>query len=255
MMIAALNVFTPLLPQAHAAVIDDKVAQAIAQNSSAATMQDLIQLNNDLKQGNKDALWNLLVKNAVGRTGNNAVATVAANNAVATVPADNALATVAANIAGSTDMGALKTAIQQQVVQTLSAKVGPYQNGLGLLTELFQKSNLSPLAAEQNNNLAGAPANYRRVLDMTATAYAPGPMDNGKWGNLTHLGGLVRDGVAAVDPKVIPLGTKLWIEGYGEAVAEDTGGAIKGNRIDLAFDNRQQALDYGIKNVKVYVLN
>ena len=68
------------------------------------------------------------------------------------------------------------------------------------------------------------------------------------------MGGKVRKGVAAVDPTVIPMGTKLWIEGYGEAIAEDQGSAIKGNRIDLAFNNRSEALDYGIQPVKVYVL-
>ena len=90
---------------------------------------------------------------------------------------------------------------------------------------------------------------------MTATAYAPGPLDNGKWNNLTYMGGTVQHGVAAVDPRVIPMGTKLWVEGYGEAIAEDQGSAIKGNRIDLAFDKRNDALDYGIQNVKIYVLN
>lgn len=40
----------------------------------------------------------------------------------------------------------------------------------------------------------------------------------------------------AVDPKVIPLGSKVWVEGYGEAIAGDTGGAIKGNRIDILLD-------------------
>jgi len=89
---------------------------------------------------------------------------------------------------------------------------------------------------------------------MTATAYAPGALDNGKWGNLTYMGGKVRKGVAAVDPDVIPMGTRLWIEGYGEAVAEDQGSAIQGNRIDLAFNNRSEALNYGIQRVKAYVL-
>ncbi|MDD4600596.1 MAG: 3D domain-containing protein, partial [Negativicutes bacterium] len=84
---------------------------------------------------------------------------------------------------------------------------------------------------------------------------APGPLDNGKWNNLTYVGGIVQKGVVAVDPKIIPMGTKLWVEGYGQAVAEDQGSAIKGNRIDLAFNDRQEAIDYGIQNVKVYVLN
>ncbi|HLQ72891.1 MAG TPA: ubiquitin-like domain-containing protein [Bacillota bacterium] len=61
--------------------------------------------------------------------------------------------------------------------------------------------------------------------------------------------------VIAVDPSVIPLGSRVWVEGYGEAVAGDTGGAIKGNRIDVHVPNRQAALSFGRKQVRVKVLN
>ena len=67
-------------------------------------------------------------------------------------------------------------------------------------------------------------------------------------------------GVVAVDPSVIPLGTKLYIEAedgswrYGYAVAGDTGGNIRGNRIDLFFDSRAEALQFGRKQARVYVL-
>lgn len=58
----------------------------------------------------------------------------------------------------------------------------------------------------------------------------------------------------AVDPKVIPLGTKVWVEGYGYAVAGDTGGAIKGNKIDVFIPTQSQALKWGRKNVKIKIL-
>lgn len=61
--------------------------------------------------------------------------------------------------------------------------------------------------------------------------------------------------VIAVDPSVIPLGTKVWVEGYGYAVAGDTGGAIKGNRIDLFMSSKSQAYDFGRKKVRIKVLN
>lgn len=100
---------------------------------------------------------------------------------------------------------------------------------------------------------------YSKKLDIKATAYAPGPHDNGKWGDLTHIGTKVRPGVIAVDPKVIPLGSKVYVEfedGHGSyAVAEDTGGAIKGNRVDIAMWTVAEAYDFGIQNVKVYVLD
>lgn len=61
--------------------------------------------------------------------------------------------------------------------------------------------------------------------------------------------------VVAVDPNVIPLGTKLYIDGYGYAVAADTGGAIKGQRIDLFFKDNSDALKWGRRTVKVKVLD
>ena len=57
----------------------------------------------------------------------------------------------------------------------------------------------------------------------------------------------------AVDPKVIPLGSKVWVEGYGEAIAGDTGGAIKGNRIDILLGS-DSAQKWGRKTVKVKIL-
>jgi 3D (Asp-Asp-Asp) domain-containing protein len=106
---------------------------------------------------------------------------------------------------------------------------------------------------------SGIPANYEKVLDITATAYAPGPLDNDQWGDKTYLGTTIRPGVVAVDPKVIPLGSRLYVQypdGHGEyAVAEDTGGAIKGNRIDIAMMDRGNATEFGIKPVKVYVVS
>ncbi|HSI67458.1 MAG TPA: 3D domain-containing protein, partial [Planococcus sp. (in: firmicutes)] len=61
--------------------------------------------------------------------------------------------------------------------------------------------------------------------------------------------------VIAVDPSVIPLGSKVWVEGYGNAIAGDTGGAIKGNKIDLFMPDRSDALAFGRKQVKVKILN
>lgn len=106
---------------------------------------------------------------------------------------------------------------------------------------------------------AGIPENYKQVLDIKATAYAPGPHDNDQWGDKTFLGTQIRPGVVAVDPSIIPLGSRVYIQypdGHGEyAVAEDTGGAIKGNRIDIAMRTVSKAEDFGIQNVKVYVID
>ncbi|MEH7743448.1 LysM peptidoglycan-binding domain-containing protein [Neobacillus drentensis] len=61
--------------------------------------------------------------------------------------------------------------------------------------------------------------------------------------------------VIAVDPSVIPLGSKVYVEGYGEAVAGDTGGAIKGNRIDVFIPSEEDAIDFGVKQLKVTIIN
>lgn len=102
-------------------------------------------------------------------------------------------------------------------------------------------------------------AGAKQVLDVKATAYAPGPHDNDQWGNKTRMGTEIKPGVIAVDPRVIPLGSQVMIkypDGTKEyAVAEDTGGAIKGHRIDIARWTVREAYKFGIKPVRVYVLN
>ena len=65
--------------------------------------------------------------------------------------------------------------------------------------------------------------------------------------------GLRRVGVVAVDPRVIPLGTLLYVEGYGFAIASDIGSAIKGNKIDLCYTTRKEALRFGRKKVRVHI--
>ena len=96
---------------------------------------------------------------------------------------------------------------------------------------------------------------------MVATAYTAGPESTGKSPGMpgygiTYSGMRVRPGVVAVDPRVIPLGTYLYVEGYGYSIAADTGGsAISGNRIDLYMERLADAYNWGRRTVKVYVLN
>ena len=101
------------------------------------------------------------------------------------------------------------------------------------------------------------PISYKAVYTMKATAYTFG--EDG--GNSTATGIRPYRGVVAVDPKVIPLGTKLYIETsdgnyiYGEAIAADTGGAIKGMKIDLFLDTKSEVRSFGRRTVNVYVLD
>lgn len=117
----------------------------------------------------------------------------------------------------------------------------------------LEKSNSETQSGTSSTNGSVSNFNYSQVLVMNATSYTDDPSENGGY-STTRLGTPLRYGVVAVDPRVIPLGTKLYIEGYGYAVAEDTGGAIKGNRIDLCFTNKAQANAFGRRNVKVYIL-
>jgi 3D (Asp-Asp-Asp) domain-containing protein len=98
---------------------------------------------------------------------------------------------------------------------------------------------------------------YSQSIVMNASAYTASELakpGSRRYG-ITASGMKVELGVVAVDPRVIPLGTKLYVEGYGYSIAADTGGAIKGNKIDLYMETRQQALQFGRRNVTVYVLN
>ena len=102
----------------------------------------------------------------------------------------------------------------------------------------------------------GGYASGRRVVVMVATGYTASPAENG--GNRsgrTAIGLRIGHGVVAVDPRFIPLGTRLYIEGYGYAVAADTGGSIKGNRIDLGHDSRGGASRVGRRRVVVHILD
>jgi len=100
------------------------------------------------------------------------------------------------------------------------------------------------------------PARGARMLMMVATAYDPGPRSCGRYASgWTAIGMRAGNGVVAVDPSVIPLGTRLYIEGYGPAVAGDVGRAIRGRRIDLGYDTYREAIAWGRRTVRVYVLD
>lgn len=104
---------------------------------------------------------------------------------------------------------------------------------------------------------SGKSLNYSKKLTVTATAYTASS------GSRTASGRAAQYGVIAVDPKVIPLGTKLYVEStddgktwkYGYCIAGDTGGAIKGNKIDLYYNSQGECVQFGRRSAIVYVLN
>lgn len=111
-------------------------------------------------------------------------------------------------------------------------------------------------------NSRGESISFKKVLVMKATSYTNDVACTGKDGGNTATGTVPKrnsDGskwsTVAVDPKVIPLGTKLWIEGYGYGIAEDVGGAVKGNIIDLFFTaGTEEYRRWHTHKTKVYIL-
>lgn len=106
---------------------------------------------------------------------------------------------------------------------------------------------------------------YVKAMEMVSTAYDLSVESCGKTPDdpeygITRSGTQARRGVVAVDPKVIPLGSRLYVESldgredYGFAVAEDTGGAVKGNIIDLFMETEAEVAAYGKRRVRVYIL-
>lgn len=149
-------------------------------------------------------------------------------------------------VVGLLGMSALTTAV------TEASSIQPVQDATELKTayNVVDSYGYSEKLADQISNL-----NLNRldtgnnVIWMEATGYSR--FDPG-CGDYTATGEFLHYGIAAVDPNVIPLGTNLYVEGYGQALAADTGGAIVGNRIDLAFESHQEALNWGRRGVNVY---
>lgn len=121
---------------------------------------------------------------------------------------------------------------------------------------------ISTLAFPFQTGVGNAPPDgtpVRRVLMMETTAYEAGPASTGKrpgdpgYG-VTASGMRAAYGVVAVDPRVIPFYTRLYIPGYGFAIAADTGSAILGNRVDLFFNTYGEAVQWGRKVLPVYIV-
>ncbi|NLJ99827.1 MAG: DUF348 domain-containing protein [Clostridia bacterium] len=93
----------------------------------------------------------------------------------------------------------------------------------------------------------GTNLRYRKAMTAKVTAYTA-------TGRRTATGTKPRVGTIAVDPRVIPLGTRLYVDGYGYGVAQDTGGSIVGNKIDVFMESQAAARNWGVRTKKVFVL-
>ncbi|MBP0727273.1 DUF348 domain-containing protein [Bacillus sp. RG28] len=106
-----------------------------------------------------------------------------------------------------------------------------------------------------SRSMAAKEPSKGKEMYVEATAYSP---YEGGMSGITATGINVRKNpnikLIAVDPDIIPLGSKVWVEGYGVAIAGDTGGAINGHRIDVLFPTQQDCLKFGRKTIKIRVL-
>jgi 3D (Asp-Asp-Asp) domain-containing protein/uncharacterized protein YabE (DUF348 family) len=148
--------------------------------------------------------------------------------------------TVAFTRAGLTNTAARRSILALRIVRAPRARV--VAEGIGAMTTF---------AAVAQHGIAGTLRLAGSALNMIATAYTASCAGCSGY---TASGVRAGRGVVAVDPRVIPLGTKLYIPGYGTATAGDTGGAIRGNRIDLGFNSNGDAMDFGRRSVTVYVI-
>ena len=105
---------------------------------------------------------------------------------------------------------------------------------------------------EVEPSLAKIEENENYII-MEATAYTKS-IEEGTHRGITRSGTQVSRGTIAVDPRVIPLGTKVYVEGYGHAECLDTGGDIKHNRIDLYMDSKEECFEFGRRDVRVWIV-
>lgn len=170
------------------------------------------------------------------------------------------------------DKGVKKVIQKGKIGQKVIISNVVYENGKeisrNLVSEKFKSQPVKEIIALGTVGVyspsRGGDIRYTKKLNVLATAYDAGFNSTGK--NPGDAGySITSTGVRAernpngystiaVDPRVIPLGTKLWIDGYGLAIAEDIGGAIKGNHIDLFFTSSNEMWNWGSRNVSVYIL-
>ncbi len=133
-----------------------------------------------------------------------------------------------------------------------------YKQGDVIDTKELQRKRITPMQPKvvqvgtREVEVSRSYDRVREVITMEATAYLP---TDGGGDGITATGIRARHGVVAVDPNVIPLGTRVYIPGYGEAIAADTGGDIVGNRIDVVLEDYGSAMQFGRRTVDVYILS
>jgi len=150
-------------------------------------------------------------------------------------------------------------AIQAQIDQAKARLANEQQEAAARATTITQQAEATQAPAapapKASNTNSTSSTNSGKEIYVSATAYS----HEGSATGLTATGINIKANpnmkLIAVDPSVIPLGSRVWVEGYGEAIAGDTGGAIKGHKIDVLMPSTAACLSWGRKTVKVVILN
>lgn len=162
--------------------------------------------------------------------------------------------------------------------------ISPYNIYGGLKITIPGKANMVAAAATESKSQAktvmtasldvnadnkvvqawGKTFDYSKAINVKATAYSADPSENGKWGAVDYFGNALELGTIAVDPSVIPLGTKVLVTGHSHpglpkqafvATARDVGGAIKGHRVDIFIPGSKKSVStFGFQDIELYIL-
>lgn len=124
------------------------------------------------------------------------------------------------------------------------------------VNQVLEVNPAKKVSGVKSANAKKAPAKAKKVLTVRATAYTASCKG---CSGITSMGINLKKNpkakVISVDPKVIPLGSKVHVEGYGYAIAADKGSAIKGNKIDVFIPSLKQARNWGVKKVKIKIID
>jgi 3D (Asp-Asp-Asp) domain-containing protein len=174
------------------------------------------------------------------------------------IEAQNVLAKQEADLSMNLQKRQVTLTAMQQKYSQIDQQMSLVQNQLAAAQEKIRQEQEAArqvaLASSHQSGTTAQPVGKGEEMYVTATAYSPQSS-----GATTTLGYNIKANpnmkLIAVDPAVIPLGKKVWVEGYGVAIAGDTGGAIKGHIIDVLMPTNSAALSWGRKTVKVVILN
>lgn len=146
-----------------------------------------------------------------------------------------------------------KMALAEKEKASIEAQIKATQEKIRIEQEEAKRKAATPVNSQVVQTKSSIPESGNELY-VTATAYSPDES-----GSITALGYNIDQNpnmkLIAVDPNLIPLGSKVWVEGYGEAIAGDTGSAIVGHKIDVLMPTKAAALSWGRKTVKIVILD